>query len=134
MTMMNELLRAFYHRYVEAANARDYDAIAELLHDKVTVGGNLYKRDDVLASLKGIVDAVPDFTWHLEALVIEEDRIAARLRDTGTPTKTFLGVPPTGASVEISEFASYRVRDGRFEEMWFLIDQPTLASQLAAAE
>lgn len=129
--MSIEKMRDFYHRYVAAANARDFDAIAELIHDDVTINGAAYKRADVLTSLQGLTDAVPDMAWHIEDLVIEGDRIGARLRDTGRPAKQFFGLEPTGASVEYTEFASYKVRDGRFAEMWFLMDVPTVAEQLS---
>ena len=131
--MTNEQLQAFYNRYIEAANARDFETIAELIHDEVTIGGVSYKREHVLAALKGITDAVPDFVWHVEDLFTQDDRIAARLRDTGTPKQNWLGLEPTGASVEFTEFASYRVRDGRFAEMWFLLDYQSVAQQLASA-
>ena len=129
--MSNDELREFYLRYVDAANARDFDAIAPLIHDDVTINGVPSKRADVLASLKGITDAVPDFVWRIEDLFTQDDRIAARLRDGGTPAKKWLGFEPTGASVEFMEFASYRVRDGRFTQMWFLMDVPSIAKQLS---
>lgn len=131
--MTNEQLQGFYQRYIDAANARDFDTIADLIHDEVTIGGAPYTRDDVLGALKGIVAAVPDFVWHVEDLFTQDGRIAARLRDTGTPGQNFLGLDPTGASVEFTEFASYKIVDGRFSEMWFLMDQQAVASQLSAA-
>lgn len=128
--MSNDEMRDFYNRYIAAANARAFDDIAELIHDDVTINGAPYKRGDVLASLKGFTDAMPDMVWHIEDLIIEDDRIAARLRDTGTPAKTLFGLDATGAPVEYTEFASYKVRDGRFAEMWFLMDVPTITGQL----
>lgn len=74
---------------------------------------------------------MPDFVWRIEDLFTQDGRIAARLRDAGTPAKRWLGFEPTGASVEFTEFASYRVRDGRFLEMWFLMDIPSVSEQLS---
>lgn len=34
--MSNDELREFYLRYVGAANAREFDVIADLIHDEVT--------------------------------------------------------------------------------------------------
>jgi len=127
---MSENLHDFYLRYVAAANARDYETIAGLIHDEVTVNGLMCRREDVLASLTGFADIMPDFTWHIEDLFVAEDRIAARLRDTGTPAKEWLGVQATNVSIEITEFASYRLRDGRFAEMWFLMDTSSAIQQL----
>ena len=44
------------------------------------------------------------FAWHLEDVIVEGDRVSTRLRDTGTPVKEWLGLQPTGASAEFTEF------------------------------
>jgi predicted ester cyclase len=123
-------LEKFYRGYIGAINARNFEAVAELVHDDVTINGVPHKRADVLASLKGITDAVPDFVWTVEDLFVVDDRIAARLQDTGTPKQKFLGQDPTGTSIKFIEFGSYKVRDGRFAEMWFLMDSATVREQL----
>ncbi|MET3858554.1 ester cyclase [Rhizobium sp. OAE497] len=84
-----------------------------------------------MESFKVITDAVPDYRWNIQDLFVVDDRIAVRLQNTGTPIKTFMGHEPTGRSVNFMEFASYRIRDGRFAEMWFLMDEATVAKQLS---
>jgi predicted ester cyclase len=73
---------------------------------------------------------VPDFRWTVQDLFTENNRIAARLHDTGTPVKSFLGHEPTGATINIMEYGSYRVENGVFVDMWFLIDAATAGEQL----
>ncbi|WP_423464337.1 ester cyclase [Promicromonospora sp. MS192] len=63
-------------------------------------------------------------------LRVSGHEIAARLTNTGTPVKEWLGVAPTGASFEITEYALYRVRDGRFVNMTNLQDTDTAREQL----
>ncbi len=124
-------LHSFYRDYIAAANARDFAAIANVVAENVTLNGVPVKREDIIAEFKGLVDAVPDFTWHIEDLVVEEDRIAARLRDTGTPKeKTFFGQNLDGKSVTFTEYGSYKVRDGLFVEMSFLMDVTSISQQL----
>jgi predicted ester cyclase len=130
--MSHPELAQFYARYIAAINARKFDIVAEMVHDDVLLNGAPYKRADVLASLKGIADAVPDFKWNVQDLFVVDDRIAARSQNTGTPTKTFLGQEATGAYVNFMEFGAYKIRDGRFAEMWFLLDAATVATQLRA--
>jgi predicted ester cyclase len=128
--MSNPDLTQFYTRYIAAINARQFDVVEQLVHEDVLMNGKPHKRADVLASLKGIADAVPDYVWGLQDLFVVDDRIAARLQNTGTPTKPFLGHEPTGASVNFMEFAAYKVRDGRFAEMWYLMDSAAVSEQL----
>ena len=130
--MPDNSLRDFYERYVAAANARNFELIASLIHDDVMINGVPHKREDSINGLREITDAVPNFQWQIEDLIVQEDRIAARLRDTGKPVKKWLGFNPTGASVAFTEFASYKVRDGRFAEMWFLMDVSAIEQQMKA--
>ncbi|TRW27203.1 ester cyclase [Flavobacterium zepuense] len=125
-----ETLDAFYRRYIAAANARDLDAIAGMVSDDVIINGVKKKKEDSVGGFQYILDAVPDYEWKIEDLFTDGERIACRLTDTGTPTKTFLGNEPTGASISITEFASYRVRNGKFIEMWYLIDAAQVKEQL----
>lgn len=77
------------------------------------------------------VDAVPDLHWELKELLFDGDRLAARLVNTGTPVKEWLGVEPTGVQFEIDEYAIYQVRDGRFVHMTALHDAGELLRQLS---
>ena len=124
-------LREFYHSYIAAANSRDFDAIANVVAEDVMLNGKMVKRADIIAQFKILIKAIPDFKWNLQQLVVEGEHIAARLRDSGTPeANTFFGENPIGHIVEFTEFGSYKVRNGLFVEMWFLIDVTAIAEQL----
>jgi predicted ester cyclase len=64
--------------------------------------------------------------------VVDGDRVAARLTDTGTPVGEWNGLAPTGATVSIAETAFYRVEDGRFKDLWYLLDADGLGSSWPA--
>ncbi|MFD2357326.1 ester cyclase [Nonomuraea ferruginea] len=129
--MSTEELRDFYLRYVDLANKREFHRMADFAHDEVIMGGTPVKRDDMVAEFYKHVEAVPDFHWEIQELVADGDRVAARLVDTGTPVKEWNGLAPTGASVSFAETAFYRVEDGRFKSMWYLMDADTVRRQLA---
>ena len=124
-------LRKVYRDYLEAANAREWHRMAEFVHDTVVFNGETVSRDDYVAAMQQAVDAVRDYTWRLDDLIIEGDRVAARLTDTGTPVEEWLGLQPTGRSVTFTEQAFYHFRDGRFAHMWYLLDTRTIEKQLA---
>lgn len=131
--MTNESLRAWYDRYVAALNAHEFDGMDEFINDQVMLNGEPGTRDDVLAVQKHDVDAVPDLHWELQEILFDRDRIAIRAINTGTPVKEWLGVPPSGKSFEIVEYAIYKVSDGRFVQMTALHDSADLLRQLQAA-
>lgn len=124
-------LREFYESYLAALNAHRFDRMAEFINDQVVLNSVPGSRDDVVAVLTGDADAVPDFHWELQEIAFDGDRIGARLINTGTPVKEWLGVAPTGVSFEIVEYAIYQVRDGRFSTMSALHDAEVLRRQLA---
>ncbi len=132
--MSDTNLREFYGRYIAALNAREFDRMDEFIHDQTTLNGEPGTRDDVIAVQKEEVDAVPDLHWELQNLIIDGNRVAAQLINTGTPVKEWLGTAPTGASFEIVEYAIYRVRDGRFEHMTALRDAEALQRQLSSSD
>jgi predicted ester cyclase len=104
----------------------------EFINDEVVLGGTPGRREDVVNVLKGIVDAVPDIRWEVDELLLDRDGIAVRAINTGTPAKEWLGVPPSGASFRIVEYAIYKVEDGRFVQMTNLHDSAEMQRQLTA--
>ena len=129
--MTAEELRSFYVRYLDLLNNRDFDRLDEFAHDEVIMNGTPVARDDVVTELRRHTDAVPDLSWEIQDLLVDGDRVAARLLDTGTPVREWNGLAPTGASVSFAETAFYQVQDGRFKVMWYLMDADALRQQLA---
>ncbi|MFC5061869.1 ester cyclase [Actinomycetospora atypica] len=129
--MSTEDLRSFYGRYLAELNAHETGRMDEFIHDEPTLNGSPGTRDDVLAVQRQAMAAVPDLHWELQELLVDGDRLAARLVNTGTPAREWLGAAPTGASFRIVEFAIYQVRDGRFLHMTALHDGEELRRQLA---
>lgn len=130
--MTGSALKDWYLRYVAALNAHVFDGMDEFIADDVVLNGEPGTREDVVAVQKHDIEAVPDLHWEVRELLFDRDRIAVRAVNTGTPAKEWLGVPASGASFEITEYAIYRVRDGRFVEMTALHDSSDLLRQLGA--
>ncbi|HEY9369613.1 MULTISPECIES: ester cyclase [Actinomycetes] len=128
--MTHTELHKFYERYIAALNAHEFHRLDEFVADELTHFGDAVTRDQVLAALTAQVDAAPDLKWRLDDLRVSGHDLAARLTNTGTPVKEWLGVAPTGASFEVTEYALYRVRDGRFINMTNLQDSDTAREQL----
>ena len=123
-------LRDFYERYIAVLNAHEAHRMEEFVHDRITLHGEPSTRAAVVAQLSGILDAVPDMHWETEEIAVDGERLAARVINTGTPAKEWLGVAPSGRSFEIVEFAIYTIRDGRFLHLSSMHDAETLQKQL----
>jgi predicted ester cyclase len=126
-------IRTFYRSYIDALNARAFDDMDRFVADEITFGPHAYPRRAVADSLAAIVAAVPDFRWEVQEIIVDGDRLAARLLTTGTPSAEWNGIAPTGAAFRVAEHAIYRVADGRFVEMMNLHDSDEIARQLRGA-
>lgn len=59
------------------------------------------------AGLQAVVDALADYHWDLRHPLADGLWISAHLRDTGTHTRTWAGIPATGRRVSTQELALY---------------------------
>lgn len=123
-------LRAFYTRYIDTLNAHDFAAVGEFLHDDLTYFGEAVTAEQIVGVLTELGEAVPDLRWDIEDLTVDGDHLAARLVNTGTPTQEWLGVPATGRSFRITEYAVYEIRESRFLHMTNVHDGDALRAQL----
>ncbi|HEV8402498.1 MAG TPA: ester cyclase [Candidatus Limnocylindrales bacterium] len=66
-----------------------------------------------------LVAQFPDIEMSVEAMVVEDDLVAARVRSTGTNLGPLNGIiPSTGRSFDAHQSHWFRIRDGRIAEHW----------------
>jgi steroid delta-isomerase-like uncharacterized protein len=126
-------------------------AIARRLTEEVFNRGNLAAVDEIMASdyvnhsappnlprgaagTKAFVSmfraGFPDLHITIEDMVAEGDKVAVRHVTRGTHLGVFLGIQPTGRSVEVSGIDMVRISSGQIAEGWGIIDQLGLMQQL----
>lgn len=87
-------------------------------------------RVEQIERLKAFRSAFPDIRIEVLDAVADADLVAFRSIMTGTHRGEFMGIPPTGRSVEVSLVDMIRVEDGRFVEQWGGPDVLDLLHQL----
>jgi len=97
-------------------------------------GDTVHGREGLAAQVTSHRRAFPDWTEEVEDEIIDHDRVAVRFRSRGTNTGDFLGNPPTGSRVEISEVAIFRLEDGKIAEQWVYPDMLSMQRQLGENE
>jgi predicted ester cyclase len=109
---------AVYERYLACCNAHRFDDLGEFVAEDVGGSG----AEDGLAAYiercRAVTVAFPDYRWELQAVVVEEDTIAARLIGRGTHTGPFDGIPPTGRAISTQELVIYRFAAGKIVQCW----------------
>lgn len=70
--------------------------------------------------------------FHLEIIdtIAEDDRVALRVRSTGSHTGDDLGIPPTGNTIDFESVVIFRFVDGKIAEAWNFLDQLSFYQQL----
>jgi predicted ester cyclase len=121
----------FYDAFIAMANAREFDRMHEFAHDPYVHNGTQISLAEAAADFRSHTERIPDLVWGIQDLVVEGERMAARLVNTGTPESELFGMAPTGNSLTFTEFASYRIREGRIEASWYLMDADAVRKQLA---
>lgn len=109
-------MREWFADYLEACNRHDLPAIRSFIDPAVRRAHRPGGADAWISDLDELFHAFPDWRWKRIQLVIEDDRIAAHLRGSGTHSGEFRGIPPTRRHANIAEFGMYRVVAGRIAE------------------
>lgn len=124
-------LITIYEQYLSECNARRFDAASSFLHDNIEVNGRSLGASQFGQVLAGLIETVPDFRWELIDHVTNGEKLAARIRTTGTPRAEWMGIAPNGKAVSVTELVFYTFKDEKIAEIWVLFDLPALKAQMA---
>ena len=127
--------KQFMRQFVEEAiNKKNLDAIDELVAEDfvehVPFPGQGPGREGLRQVLAAFLSAFPDIRWTLEEQIAEGEKVVSRFTMTGTHRGDFLGIPPTGKSVNIWGVVIDVVRNGKFAESRIIMDTLGLMQQL----
>jgi predicted ester cyclase len=118
--MSLEANKALVRQVTAALNARDWEALRDLMAPEVVAG---LQADPFLA-------AFPDVQIVTEDMLAEGDKVVSRWIDHATHTGTFMGIPPTGRRVRVAGISIDRIAHGKIVETWLAWDELGLLRQL----
>jgi steroid delta-isomerase-like uncharacterized protein len=82
--------------------------------------------------VSGWLTSFPDLRFHIEQMIAERDRVVSQLVMEGTHQGTWMGISPTGKSLQIRMFTIHRIENGKIAEDWVLVESLGLFQQLGA--
>lgn len=129
--------KTLVREHFDAINQRDQSKVADLHADDVVVhsaGRELVGIEAVISDWWAQLEAIPDLKDMIDMLIAEDDRVAVRYTTTGTHEGEFLGLDPTGASVEVTSMAVVRIEGGEIIEWWNQPDRFEFFRQLGLIE
>jgi steroid delta-isomerase-like uncharacterized protein len=134
-TEADERRHRIEHAWTAAWDRGEVDALDELLSPDYRRWSSGEKDGLTLEQFKATVtttrSAFPDLVTHVDEILVDGDRAAIRWHSVGTHQHSFLGVPPTRRSVEVSgaTFARFG-EDGRVHEEQVTWDPRALLTAL----
>lgn len=124
--------KVLFGRFVQYWNDRDLDGMRsiwslDLQHHTRT--GTLGP-EHVAHVMADFMASFPDLHFEIQQLVCEDDLVSARMTARFTHSREFMGVAPTGRTVEVTVMGMVRVEDGKFVEHWNVMDEVHLLAQV----
>jgi steroid delta-isomerase-like uncharacterized protein len=128
---------ATLRRAYELINAGDIDGFGRLLADDFIdheeLPGLAPTKEGAIAFFRMYLAAFPDLRMVAEDVIASGEKAVARVRATGTHKGDFMGMAPTGRTVDVQLIDIMRfATDGRISEHWGVFDQLTMMQQLGA--
>ena len=126
---------ASMRRLYDLLNAGDIDGFGEQLADDFVeheeTPGLAPTKDGVLQFFRMYRAAFPDLRFNVEDALPSGDKVVMRGTATGTHEGEFMGIPPTGKSVDVPLIDIIRFGDdGLAHEHWGIFDAMAMMQQL----
>ncbi|MBB5712493.1 ester cyclase [Sphingomonas xinjiangensis] len=130
-----EANKEIVRRYFAMFNSGDLSELGEIVSqdygDKLE--GQSSGIEVIRSYLSGLKASFPDFTWTIEQIIAEGDRVAVMNRVSGTHVHDFGGMTPTGNRVDFAAFQFYRIENGKLAEHWEVADFAKFQEQLGSS-
>ena len=106
------------------------DIVAEYFIEHIPFPGQGPRRDGLKTALQFMFTGFPDMKWTVLEQIAEGDNVVTRFSWTGTYQGEFMGIPPTGKSVEVWGVVRDVVRKILFVERRIIMDTVSLLQKL----
>jgi steroid delta-isomerase-like uncharacterized protein len=121
----------------EGWNRNDWSVVERACHPDMVFHANGPPVEPNINGLRSVFEMVheafPDFRLDIDALLGTDEYVSARMDMTGTHRGSFMGLPPTGRPINVSETNVYRFREGKLDELWATPDVMRMLVQLGYA-
>ncbi|MFD4247827.1 ester cyclase [Streptomyces sp. NPDC058525] len=129
---------ALLHTAYRALGSGDLDACVDMLTEDfiANVPGlpePLHGREIWRLGAQAMLDGFPDLQIKVEDMFGADDRVAVRVRFSGTHRGEFQGIAATDRPVHFRSIEVYRVEGGKIAEEWVAPDMISLMQQISPA-
>ena len=120
--------------YQEIYNSNDLDRLTEVVSEDLLtpniMPGIPHGLEGAKAAHRIMLTGFPDYQTIIDDMIAEGDKVAARIKMTGTHSGEFMGIPPTGRRISFTGIYFARIAGGKIVEHWGEEDGVSLLQQL----
>ncbi len=124
----------FAERYIQAYNARDFDALEAMIAETIVLNGEETERSDFLGVVRQYMTWFPDVRLDATRIVGAEDHVTLRFEVTATGSGEMMGHDIDGKEISTTELILFRISDERITETWYEWDELSFWAQLGVIE
>jgi steroid delta-isomerase-like uncharacterized protein len=133
--MTSEETKRFMQHFIEETiNKKNLDAldslVAEDFVEHIPFPGQGPGREGLRYAIATFLSGFPDMRWTVEEQIAEGEKVVTRFTMSGTHQGEFLGIAPTGKSVQVWGIVIDVVHEGKFAESRIIMDMMSLMQQL----
>lgn len=123
------------HYYDEIWNQNKINLAEKYVSDKGVehdpmMDSKLTTLENIQNMMKMLHHGFPDLHFQIQDILVDGDKVAVRYRLTGTHKGMFMGIEPTGHTMDIEGMELHRLSNGKFVEHWGYMDSLLLLQQL----
>lgn len=124
-------LKRLYLGYLDCLNRQDWSSLREFVAEAAIHNGRRIGLVGYQEMLEGDYRAIPDLRFTAELATVDPPHVACRLVFDCTPVGFMFGLSVNGRRVRFHENVFYRFENGRIAEVWSIVDQAAIATQLS---
>jgi steroid delta-isomerase-like uncharacterized protein len=128
-----EVARELYRR----VNAGDFTVVDEVISDDFVdhelVPGIEQSKAGVRQLFEMFHTAFEGASFEIDSMIGEGDTVVAMCRMTGVHKAEFMGIAPSGQTINVGVADEFRFEDGKVVEHWGVMDSGALMQQLTGA-
>ncbi len=126
-----KIMNYFIDEVINNKNVNAINTIAsEDFTEHVPFPGQGPGREGLTFAINSMLTGFPDMRWTVHEQIAEGEKVVTRFSWTGTHKGEFMGIPPTGKTVEVWGVVIDVVKNGLFSESRIIMDSVGLLQQL----
>jgi steroid delta-isomerase-like uncharacterized protein len=128
-----EVARELYRR----VNAGDFSVVDEVISDDFVEHELVPGIEQTKAGIRQLFEmfhtAFEGASFEVDSVIGEGDTVVAMCRMTGVHKAEFMGIAPSGQTINVGVADQFRFEDGKVVEHWGVMDSGALMQQLTGA-